>query len=103
MKKLSKAKVNYRKHERIVMNRTNRRKNKESIGRGVRRMAKDHEHQWVYDGKGCCYRLRCAVPGCLRLTTAYRFMGNRDQLTIGTPVQFLENDKEAIEVIGSTL
>jgi hypothetical protein len=66
-------------------------------------MTKDHEHQWVYDGKSCCYRLRCAASGCARVTTAYRFMGDRDQLKVGTPVRILEDDREAFEAIGSAL
>lgn len=65
-------------------------------------MAKDHEHQWVYDGKSCCFRLACAFPGCQRQTKAYYFDGDTETLRVGTPVELLE-DGETIRAIGSAL
>ena len=76
-------------------------KNKEEP-RGGEKMPKKktHEHSWIYDGKGCCYRLRCSIPGCEGSTRAYRIKGEEPKL--GEPVKLLE-DGETIEIIGSKI
>ena len=51
-------------------------------------------HDWIYDGKSCCYRLKCSH--CERRTTAYHVKGSMPG--VGDPVRL---DGETIEVIGS--
>lgn len=60
-------------------------------------MSKDHERQWIYDGKSCCYRLKCAI--CAKQTTAHYFNGPMPD--IGDPVRF--DGDSTIEKIGSAL
>lgn len=50
------------------------------------------DHEWVYDGKSCCYRLNCSK--CTRATTAYYVKGKMPK--IGDKVKLVE---ETIEII----
>lgn len=50
-----------------------------------------HEHEWVYDHSGCCYALKCRVPGCERWTTVNFFVGERP--APGDRVQILNDGK----------
>jgi hypothetical protein len=52
------------------------------------------DHQWVYDGKSCCYRLKCT--NCTKRTTAYNLKGPMPN--IGDPVRLVG---EMVERIGS--
>lgn len=52
-------------------------------------MKKSHEHQWVYNGKTCCYKLLCSL--CSKITSAHFFEGYPDLLKIGISVEFLPN------------
>lgn len=66
---------------------------------------KAHDHQWIYSGRSCCFRLKCSIPGCVTQTTAYHIKGSSPR--IGDPVRFVESGTpdstygETIEVIGS--
>lgn len=59
-----------------------------------------HEHSWIFEGKSCCYRLGCPVPGCKKQTTAHFIKGCAPN--IGEPVRILD-DGHTIEVIGSAV
>ena len=52
------------------------------------------DHVWIFSGKSCCYRLKCAK--CDRQTTAYHVNGEMPK--VGVPVRL---EGETIEVIGS--
>jgi hypothetical protein len=57
---------------------------------------KPHHHRWTYDGKSCCYRLRCSLPGCFVTTRAYRLKGPMP--TLGDAV-ILRSDGETMEKV----
>ena len=59
---------------------------------------KRHEHSWIFDGRSCCYRLVCSIPGCKKQTIAYYMEGDKPK--IGEPVRILADGK-TIERIGS--
>ena len=60
-----------------------------------------HKHSWIFEGKSCCYRLKCSLPECERMTTAYYTKGAMPK--IGEPVRFTDESNETIEVIGSVV
>lgn len=49
-------------------------------------MEREHEHQWTYDYKSCCYVLRCAI--CHKNTKAYHYAGDVP-LKFGMPVKLI--------------
>ena len=55
-----------------------------------------HKHQWIYQGKSCCYRLSCSVTGCGIMTTANYHKGEHPKS--GDKVQILDDGK-TIEVV----
>ena len=62
------------------------------------RDGRDHEHQWIFVRKACCFVVECIIAGCRKQQTAYYLKGAYPKK--GDPVIL---ERETITRIGTSM